>query len=73
MRVDMSSKVEELKLYAEANYDAGMDVFVECYSDSEWGELLGKNNNSLCKTKEAMRALASVYSERQQHAVNSGF
>ena len=28
--------VELAKEFAEANYDNGMDFFIECYEDSEW-------------------------------------
>jgi len=33
--------VELAKEFAEANYDNGMDFFIECYEDSEWMDYIG--------------------------------
>lgn len=33
-RVD--AVIDKAKAYAEANYNKGMDYFVECYADKEW-------------------------------------
>jgi len=33
--------VELAKEFAEANYNNGMDFFIECYEDSEWMDYIG--------------------------------
>lgn len=68
-----TNKIETLKAYAEANYDEGMDSFIECYSDDEWLELLNSHNNCVQATKAAMREIAGIQLEKQSNAINSAF
>ena len=63
----------KLKAYAEANYDNGMDVFVECNGEQEWQELVDQNGGDMEKCKAEMRELSDYYEERQQDAINSAF
>jgi len=36
-----SQIIELAKEFAEANYDNGMDYFIECYEDREWMDYIG--------------------------------
>lgn len=63
----------KLKAYAEANYDNGMDVFVECNGDQEWQELVDQNGGDLEKCKTEMHELSDCYIEQEQNVINSAF
>lgn len=60
--------IESLKAFALANYDKGYDVFVECYDQAEWVELLVDCNNSEAETLALMANMAEVYNERYAEA-----
>jgi hypothetical protein len=32
--------IDKAKAYAEANYDKGMDIFVECFGGAEWNDFI---------------------------------
>ena len=64
----MSNKIQQLKDYAEAHYDEGFDVFVECNSDKEWAELLASNDNNVAKAKASMREHVGLYLECKGNA-----
>lgn len=68
-----ANKIDNLKAYAQSNYDKGMDFYVECYSDEEWAEFLGRNNNCLRTTKANMREMAEIQLEKESNAINSVF
>lgn len=68
-----TNKIETLKAYAQANYEEGMDSFIECYSDDEWLELLNSHNNCVKAAKADMRQVAGIHLERQANARNSAF
>jgi len=66
------AKIEKLQAYAKANYEKGMDTFVECYDRDEWLRFLARYHDSLTDCKQAMRQLASVYRERYADAAYEG-
>lgn len=67
------NKIETLKAYAQANYDKGMDFYIECYSEKEWVEFLDQNNNCLKSAKAGMREMAETQLEQKSNAINSVF
>lgn len=71
--MDTQAKIETLKAHALANYEKGMDTFVECYDTAEWTELLDDCGGSVEEAKKLMGKLAEVFLDRQADARNSAF
>jgi len=67
------NKIDQLKTYAQANYDSGMDFYVECFSDEEWVDFLEQSNNCLQTAKANMREMAEIQLEKESNAINSAF
>jgi hypothetical protein len=64
--------VAELRAYAEANYENGMDTMVECWGDDQYLKLLGECGGDVAAAKRVMDDLASVYRERRADADYEG-
>jgi hypothetical protein len=52
----MTSKIEQLKTYALANYDNGGDWIVETYSDNDYSNVLDKCLRNVDLAKKQLRA-----------------
>lgn len=67
-------KIAKLKARATANYNkGGWDVFAECWSDSDYEELLAENGNNFNKAISAMKNVAECWADQQADAENSAF
>lgn len=67
-------EVVELKAFAQANYDKGMDTFVECWEGKDYLELFHDCGCDLANTKAAMLELAEFYNEQYENArIEGGF
>jgi hypothetical protein len=65
--------VGEVKRYAEAHYsDGGWDVIVECWSDADIAEAIGRAR-TLAGAIRKLRTFVSVMADRQADARNSAF
>jgi hypothetical protein len=61
-RVD--AVIEKAKAYAKANYNNGMDYFVECYADEQWQDYVH------CYETKALKSWQEVKAEMMQDAKN---
>ena len=61
-RVD--AVIEKAKAYAKANYNNGMDYFVECYADEQWQDYVH------CYETKALKSWQEVKAEMFQDAKN---
>jgi hypothetical protein len=64
--------IEAAKKFALANYEEGMDFFVECYTDEEWEEFF-KDVRTWGEAEELMRDVADVREEQYRAAMNEVF
>ena len=65
--------VEFIKTYALRHYeDGGWDVIVECYSDADIAEVIGKATTQ-AGALTAFSHIIDVFSDRQADARNSAF
>lgn len=58
-----AAQIASLKEFAQANYAKGYDVFVECYSDREWEELMV---DAMGNTKKARAIMATIVACRAE-------
>jgi len=61
--------IDRAKAYADANYEHGMDFFVECYSDAEWNSFIHfdeYDDKSGMMTWREVKKEMNIY--KQQHA-----
>ncbi len=49
--------IEKAKAYAEANYNNGMDFFVECYEREEWVDEVSRLDGTLKPWREVKKAM----------------
>ena len=52
----MQSKIEQLKIYALANYDNGGDWIVETYSNDDYNNILEQCSRNVHWAKQLLRA-----------------
>jgi hypothetical protein len=65
--------IAQIKAHALAHYeDGGWDVIVECWSDEDIAETIGKAT-TLRGALKKIRDIVSVYDDRQADARNSAF
>ena len=65
--------VQAVKAYAHDHYnDGGWDVIVECWTDDEIAEQIGRTT-SLAGALKKFAWLVDVWADRQADAVNSAF
>ena len=72
----MKEQIELMKQWCNDHYEQGADTMVECWSDTDYAELFTTHDGQPRTTEqawEALRAVASVYAERQADARNSAF
>jgi len=58
----LNELVEAVKRHAEANYDRGWDVIVECYTDEEIAEVIGRSR----KLPAILRKFLQIVDLRQE-------
>ena len=68
MKSALAEKIRVIKDHAMANYDNGMDTFVECYTDAMYSQMLAANANSPRRTMRHMDLVAGIFRERQADA-----
>lgn len=72
-RLSTPELIEAVKSHALAHYtDGGWDVVVECYSDDEVAEVIGKAT-TVAGALRKFAPLVDVWSDRQADARNSAF
>ena len=49
--------IEKAEAYAEANYNNGMDFFVECYERDQWIEEVSREDGTLMTWEEVKKAM----------------
>jgi hypothetical protein len=49
--------IEKAKAYAEANYNNGMDFFVECYERDQWVDEVSRLDGTLKPWREVKKAM----------------
>ncbi|MNC61476.1 hypothetical protein D3C75_1114190 [compost metagenome] len=59
-----AEKIETLKAEAVAKYNKGYDVFVECYGQAEWVELMDDCKDSIVAARKLMRELVEARNEQ---------
>jgi soluble cytochrome b562 len=64
--------VEAVKDHAEANYEKGWDVIVECWTDADITAKIGKARTPKGAIKK-FAGLASIWYDQEQDAINSAF
>ena len=72
----MKEQIELMKKWCSDHYEQGADTMVECWSDQDYADLFVSHDGQPRTTEqawEALRAVASVYAERQADARNSAF
>lgn len=72
----MQEQIQAMKQWCEENYENGADTMVECWSDTDYAELFTTHDGQPRTTEqawEALKAVASVYADRQADARNSAF
>ena len=67
-RLKSGDAIERMKFWAMENYTNGADTFIECWSDDEYLELFNEHGGNLGECLKTLKALASVYKERQADA-----
>jgi hypothetical protein len=65
--------IAAMQRWALDNYSNGADTMAECWSASDYAELIADSEGDTTKAWATLRALADVYSERQADARNSTF
>jgi hypothetical protein len=58
-------KIQAIKAYAEALYDKGWDVFVECWTDKDILNLLLDMKLDLQATLDIMQSIADLHLQRR--------
>lgn len=72
----MQEQIQAMKQWCEENYENGADTMVECWSDTDYEELFTTHDGQPRTTEQAwesLKAVASVYADRQADARNSAF
>jgi hypothetical protein len=67
MNANRKQLIAQVRAHAEANYDAGWDVVVECYEDADIDAQIGRAR-SLNGAIRAFADLVSIWNERQADA-----
>jgi hypothetical protein len=68
-----TEKIEKLKKWSKDNYNNGADTMVECWDDFNYEDLLKDAKGDFEYAFEVLRAVAEVYKDRQDDAINSQF
>lgn len=68
----MEETIKAMKQWCINHYDQGADTMVECWSDDDYAILFGDSRTTEQAWK-SLKALASIYAERQADAENSAF
>jgi hypothetical protein len=68
----MKEQIELMKQWCIEHYEQGADTMVECWSDEDYSILFGDSRTPEQAWK-SLKALASIYAERQADADNSAF
>ena len=72
----MQEQIQAMKQWCEENYENGADTMVECWSDTDYAELFTTHDGqprTIEQAWDSLRAVASVYADRQADARNSAF
>lgn len=72
----MKEQIELMKQWCADHYEQGADTMVECWSDTDYEELFTTHDGQPRTTEQAwqsLKAVASVYADRQADARNSAF
>ena len=72
----MQEQIQAMKQWCEENYENGADTMVECWSDTDYAELFTTHDGQPRTAEQAwesLKAVASVYADRQADARNSAF
>ena len=72
----MKEQVELMKKWCLDHYEQGADTMVECWSDQDYASLFTYPDGQPRTNEEAwhsLKAIASIYREREADARNSAF
>ena len=72
----MKEQIELMKKWCADHYEQGADTMVECWSDEDYEDLFVTLDGQPRTTEQAwqsLKAVASVYADRQADARNSAF
>lgn len=72
----MQEQIQAMKQWCEENYENGADTMVECWSDTDYASLFTYPDGQPRTSEEAwdsLKAIASIYREREADARNSAF
>ena len=58
--------IEKAKAYAEANYNNGMDFFVECYERDQWVDEVSRLDGTLKTWREVKKAMKEHAEDRAE-------
>lgn len=68
----MDNEIKLMQQWAEDNYSNGADTLVECWGTEDYAELF-ENGQTAKQAWVTLKAVVSVYKERQADAYNSEF
>lgn len=72
----MQEQIQAMKQWCEENYENGADTMVECWSDTDYEELFTTHDGqprTIEQAWDSLKAIASVYADRDADARNSAF
>ena len=72
-KLTQDEKIAKLKSWCEANYTNGADTMVECWDAKDYADSLARHDGSYRETLATLKAVASVYLDRQANARNERF
>jgi len=60
--------IAAMKKWCLDNYENGADTMVECWSDSDYHDLLDECGNDVVQAESILKSVASIYQDRQADA-----